>query len=456
MITLLPENLKKIPGARLPREPINGPLQGISIDTRTLLPRQIFWAIKGDLMDGHSFVSQAEEKGAAAAVVAGSKLKQLPPITMPLIVVQDTLKALQQFAAWHRGQFNIPLLGITGTNGKTTSKEMITWILQTKFNVHKTIGNLNNHIGTPLTLLNLHHDHQISVVEMGTNRPGEISMLTSLVDPTAALITNIGRGHLEFFRNLEGVAREKLSLFKTLRHGATVFLNLDDKIIRQARLRRKNQVGYSLVNKSADGVQGELLRLDAQGFGIWRLNKNTKIHLQIPGIHNVQNALAAAAVCLYFGLSEKEIKSALENYTAYDKRMQIIKLEQITIINDTYNANPDSFIPALQTLSHMADTAGHRKIVVVGDMLELGPESELLHGELFRQFTASGITAVFSIGPACKAATDLYGKQRDVTMFNFSSHEKLAIKLKTYVRPGDTILLKGSRGMQMEKVLAFL
>jgi len=456
MITLSPDHLKKIPGARLPVEPIDGPLQGISIDTRTLLPQQIFWAIKGDLMDGHSFVSQAEEKGAAAVVVASSKLKQLPPLTIPLIVVQDTLKALQQFAAWHRRQFNIPLLGITGTNGKTTSKEMITWILQTKFNVHKTIGNLNNHIGTPLTLLNLHHEHQISVVEMGSNRPGEINMLASLADPTAALVTNIGRGHLEYFRTIEGVAREKLSLFRTLQRGATVFLNVDDKTIRHARLRRKNRVSYSLYNRATDGVQGELLHLDTQGFGIWCLNKNTKIHMQIPGIHNVQNALAASAVGLYFGISEKEIKSALENYTAYDKRMQIIKLGHVTIINDTYNANPDSFVAALETLGHMADSADHRKIVVVGDMLELGPPSEALHGELFRQFTASGIAAVFSIGPACKAATDLYRKEHGVTMYNFSSHEKLANKLKDYIRSGDTILLKGSRGMQMEKVLAFL
>jgi UDP-N-acetylmuramoyl-tripeptide--D-alanyl-D-alanine ligase len=407
-------------------------------------------------MDGHSFINQAEEKGAVAAVVARKKLRQLPPLKIPLIVVNNTLTSLQQFAAWHRRRFDIPLLGITGTNGKTTTKEMIAWILQTKFNVHKTVGNLNNHIGTPLTLLQINSDHQISVVEMGTNKPGEIALLTSLVNPTAALITNIGRGHLEFFSSLKGVAQEKLSLFRMMHRGGTAFLNQDDKMIRRARIRRNISVNYSLQTRTTRGVQGELLHLDKQGCGIWRLNNKTQIHMQIPGVHNVQNALAASSVSLHFGMTENEIKSALENYSAYDKRMQIIRNGQTTIINDTYNANPDSFIPALQTLSHLTSNSRQRKIVVIGDMLELGNKSQALHRELFQQFITSGIAAVFSIGPVCKATTDLFRKKGVTSIFSFSSHEELAGELKNYIRPGDTILLKGSRGMQMERVLAFL
>jgi UDP-N-acetylmuramoyl-tripeptide--D-alanyl-D-alanine ligase len=227
-------------------------------------------------------------------------------------------------------------------------------------------------------------------------------------------------------------------------------------MIRLAQIRRRHSVTYSLQAKTVSEVHGELLHLDDKGCGIWRLNRKTQIHMQIPGVHNIRNALAASSVGLHFGLSQNEIKSALESYSAYDKRMQIIKNGHTSIINDTYNANPDSFLPALETLNHLAGSSGHRKIVVVGDMLELGAKSQILHHELFQLFIKLGIAAVFSIGPACKATTDLLKNQSDTSFYSFSSHEDLAGKLKDYINAGDVILLKGSRGMQMEKVLAFL
>jgi len=435
---------------------LDKPIRGVSIDTRTLHPQEIFWAIRGDSFDGHWFVDEAEKKGAIAAVVEKKKSKQLPPLQIPLILVKDTLKSLQQFSSWHRSRFDIPFIAITGTNGKTTTKEMITWLLQTKFNIHKTIGNLNNHIGTPLTLLRLNSNHQISVIELGTNQPGEIELLTSLVKPSSALITNIGRGHLEFFSSVNGVAKEKLTLFRTLKKKGLIFLNRDDKHIEAARIRRKNIQDYSLSEKTKASVKGEMTGLDKNGCGIWKLNQKTTIHMQVPGTQNVQNALAASAVALSYGRSESAIKNALENYSAYDKRMQIIKNGQSLIINDAYNANPDSFKPALDTLSYLASGKKTRRVLVIGDMLELGLKSDELHRNLFLNLLDDKIDGIFTFGKACAKALQLIKEMGFANAHSFDSHEELAKKLKDYLKPGDIILLKGSRGMQIEKVLAYL
>jgi UDP-N-acetylmuramoyl-tripeptide--D-alanyl-D-alanine ligase len=434
----------------------NIPIRGISIDTRTIQPQEIFWAISGESFDGHWFVNEAEKKGAVAAVVEKRKSKQLPSMQIPIIQVKDTLESLQQFSNWHRSRFDIPIIAVTGTNGKTTTKEMISWILQTKYNVHKTVGNLNNHIGTPLTLLRLNCDHQISVTELGTNHPGEISMLSSLVNPTAALITNIGHGHLQFLSSVDGVAREKLSLFKILRKNGLVFLNRDDKKIAAARIRRKNTHDFSMNENTKALVKGQLTGINKHGCGEWILNNHTRIQMKIPGIQNVQNALAASAVGLAFGLSEDSIKKALEEYTAYDKRMQIIKNGQSIIINDSYNANPDSFSPALDTLSFLAKGKNQRKILVIGDMLELGKRSDELHSDLFKNFLDYNVDGIFTYGKACQKAVHKIHDNGYSNAHSFDSHEELAKTLKNYLKPGDVILIKGSRGMQMEKVLAFL
>jgi UDP-N-acetylmuramoyl-tripeptide--D-alanyl-D-alanine ligase len=460
VISLNQNDLNNIEGSSIifpvSSDSFDKPIREISIDTRTLQPQDIFWAITGDSFDGHWFVSEAEKKGAIAAVVEKKKSKRLPRLRIPLILVKDTLKSLQQFSSWHRSRFDIPLIAITGTNGKTTTKEMITWILQTKFNVHKTIGNLNNHIGTPMTLLRLNSDHQISVTELGSNHPGEIELLSSLANPSSALITNIGLGHLEFFASVKGIAKEKLTLFRTLKKNGIVFLNRDDKHIKAARIRRKNIQDYSLEDNTDASVKGQLTGLDNNGCGIWKLNKKTSIHMQVAGTQNVQNALAASAVGLSYGLSENAIKKALEEYSAYDKRMQIIKSGQSLIINDTYNANPDSFTPALDTLSYLASGKKNRRVLVVGDMLELGSKSEQLHQKLFANLLDYKIDGIFSFGKACENATRSIKEKGFLNAYSFDSHEELAKKLKKFLKPGDVILIKGSRGMQMEKVLAFL
>ena len=432
------------------------PIRGISIDTRTLQPQEIFWAICGESFDGHWFVAEAEKKGAVAVVVEKRKSKRLPSLQIPIIQVKDTLKSLQHFSNWHRTRFDIPIIAITGTNGKTTTKEMISWLLQTKFKVHKTIGNLNNHIGTPLTLLRLNLEHEISVIEIGTNHPGEIGLLSSLVKPTAALITNIGRGHLEFFSSVDGVAKEKITLFKKLQRNGLIFLNRDDKKLAAAKIKRKNTQDFSLKDNTEAKVKGQLINLNKNGCGLWKLNKNTTIQMKIPGIQNVQNALAASAVGLSFGLSEVSIKKSLEEYTAYDKRMQIIKSGQSIIINDSYNANPDSFSPALDTLTFLAERKNNRKVLVIGDMLELGKRSDQLHKDLFIRFLEYKVDGIFTYGNACQKAIHHILDNGFSNAYSFESHKELTKSLKKFLKPGDVVLIKGSRGMQMEKVLAYL
>ncbi len=453
-------DLNKIPDVRI----INAPspaemrkvIRGISIDSRSLKVNQVFWALKGPNFDGHDFLKDAIKKGAAALTIDKSNIHRINGTGIPVFVVSDSLKALQQLAGKHRQKFSIPVLAITGTNGKTTTKEMIAWILQTKMNVHRTWGNHNNHIGVPLTLLTLNSEHDISIVELGTNHPGEIAALSKLVKPTAALITNIGRGHLEFFSNIEGVAREKIELFNSLSKRGIIFLNLDDFRLPRYSQRRKTVIRYSVSGDAAAEVNGELLGFDDNGNGRWRLNGRTTIQMGIPGVQNVNNAVAASAVALHFGFTEEKIKDALERFLSYDKRMQIVQNGNVTIINDTYNANPDSYLPALQTLELIASRKRARKIVVFGDMLELGLNSEALHQEVMFNMLEFTIDALFTLGDAAALGARMLKERGFENIFSFNDHQSLGHALKKFLKAGDIILLKGSRGMQVEKVLAYL
>jgi len=432
------------------------PLRGISIDSRSLKANQIFWAIKGDKFDGHDFIIDAVKNGAAAVVIDRMHAHTISSMGTPVIVVKDTLQALQKMAALHRKKFSIPILAITGTNGKTTTKEMLAWILQAKYNIHKTWGNLNNHIGLPLTLLHLNPTHQISIIEIGTNHPGEIATLCSLVQPTAGLITNIGRGHLEFFTNIEGVAREKMELFRNVQKNGVIFINKDDPFLAGYSSSDQFLCSYSLHETVPADVHGQFIGLNDRGEGIWKLNTQTVITMRVTGLHNVQDALAASTMALKFGCREDEIKSALQQYTAYDKRMQIIRNENWTIINDSYNANPDSLLPALETLHHMATRQACRKIAILGDMLELGAVSAQLHREVLQKVRSSGLDGIFTLGEFFRHAAENLKNNNHENIRSFSSHQDLAEELKNFIKPDDIILIKGSRGMQMEKILAFL
>ena len=424
----------------------DSPLGAICTDSRRLRPGQIFWVLRGENFDGHDFVEPALKDGAQAAVVEKQALPRFRGKDLPLIAVPDTLLALQQLAALHRNRFKGTVLALTGSNGKTTTKEMIATVLASKMVVHKTEGNLNNHIGCPLTLLELREKHQAAVIELGSNHPGEIATLAEITRPDQALVTNIGQAHMEFFKTREKVAAEKLSLFEQVVPKGVIFRNQDDSFISGYQRAKTEVVSYS-IKKSAR-VRGRILGLDDRGCATWRLNDSTDIQLQIPGAHNVSNALAAAAVGLYYGLNAQEIKAALEAYRQTDKRMQVVNLGAVKVLNDSYNANPDSMTAAIEALQKMQTTG--KCFFVLGDMKELGTQSATLHKQILQKATRSGGVTLVTGPEMIQAATEIEGVR--------AFHEKydLAAYLDKHLQDGDLVLLKGSRGMQMEKILDYL
>ena len=419
-------------------------IAGISTDSRTIKTGEVFWVLSGDNFDGHDFVKKVQSKKPLFSVIASKQLSRFEKNDFALLAVPDTLKALQELAGLQRKKFNIPLLALTGSNGKTTTKEMIFTLLKSRLNVHKTEGNLNNHIGCPLTLLLLNQKHQAAIIEMGTNHSGEIETLAEITLPNQAMVTNVGAAHLEFFKNKETVAREKLSLFDKLPQNAIIYQNLDDPFIREYDLRGRQGVTYSLEQKA--DVQGKLLEVDAKGRGLFSLNGMTKVQLQAPGIHNVYNAVAAAAVGLQFGLTESEIRDALEAYASTKQRMQVVEKQGITFLNDAYNANPDSTSAALQALAKMKITG--KFFIILGDMMELGSQSRQLHQQVVRQALQLNPAGVMVFGSEMQAAVADY-----LNVQVFESHQEIVQCLKEKAKAGDLVLLKGSRAMRMEQVL---
>jgi len=280
------DDFKKLSGVQFQNfeKAAHGKISGISTDSRRIGHGEVFWVLSGDHFDGHDFVEQVQDK-ALFSVIAADQAHRFKEKSFGLAVVPDTLQALQELARLHRSHFDIPLLALTGSNGKTTVKEMISIVLNTQMNVHKTEGNLNNHIGCPLTLLKLTEEHQVAVIELGTNHPGEIKTLADIVQPTQALVTNVGAAHLEFFKNTETVAKEKLSLFDALPSNGVIYQNLDDPFIQKYNTGERSVISFSFKDKA--DVRGKLQEIDVKGRGVFMLNGGTSIRLQVPGKHNV-------------------------------------------------------------------------------------------------------------------------------------------------------------------------
>lgn len=432
----------------LERTGLQGPIRAISTDTRALKKGEVFWALIGERFDGHNFVAQAVEKGARFCVVQKNRLTGLDTENLPLVVVPDTLQSLQELAKIYRGKFSGTVIALTGSNGKTTTKEMIAHILSQKLKVHKTQGNLNNHIGCPLTLLQLDAAHQVSVVELGSNHPGEIARLAEITQPDQALVTNIGEAHLEFFRNRETVAKEKLSLFDALPETGIIYQNVDDPFISGYAAGSRRTLTYGL-NQTAQ-VHAQVEGVNDEGCATFILNGRTRIALTVPGLHQVRNALAASAVALQFGFSEQEIKQALETYTAPDKRMQTVRVNGVTFLNDAYNANPVSMQAAFETIAGMKRMG--RLFLVLGDMLELGEAGPERHRQTLQQALDLNPEKVLVLGKEMsRAAQQVHHPQIEA----YADHAALFRVLRPLLNPGDLVLLKGSRGIQLEKILSF-
>jgi len=430
-------------------------LKRVSTDSRTVAAGDLFFAIRGERFDGHSFIDEVFRRGALAAVV-DYKSDLAPFAGRPFFVVENTVHALGAVARMHRKKFKIPVLAVAGSNGKTTTKDMIAAVLKKKMSVLSTEGNLNNHIGVPMTMLRLTQKHQAAVIEIGTNHPGEIEYLCSILQPTHGIITNIGREHLEFLHSIECVAEEEGALFKFLRRGKGIaFVNSDDGHVRTAARRMKRTVTYGFRASKAT-VRGTILNTNRSGchtisFSTKGKKKTHEISLHVPGEHNAMNALAASAVGHSFRVSKKVIANTLSYFRPTEKRMQLLNLSGVMVLNDTYNANPDSTIAAVRTLDR-AVVRG-KKIAVLADMLELGEQSEREHTRVGAEIARLGIDYVLTFG---KHARFIYEECGNKQAVHYDQKNVLAEYLAELITAGDAVLVKGSRGMHMEDVVMFL
>ncbi len=422
-------------------------ITGVSIDSRRIQVGELFFAIAGNTYDAHDFVSDAIQSGAVAAVV-DKKWHQHADIRGNFILVDDTVKALQTVSQSYRIKFQFPFIAVTGSNGKTTSKEMIVAVLSNQFTVLKNQGNLNNHIGVPLTLFELNPEHNMAVIEMGTNHYQEIMTLADIARPSHGLITNIGAAHLQFFGSLEGVAKAKTELWHYLEENdGAAFVNNDDPFLSRMPPSTKKVITYGFDHPS--DVRGEYLGMDDWGFPGFRVSGVT-IRLRIAGEHNVHNALSAVAIGLEFGIGIEQIRTALETFSPASKRMEIIREGNFTIINDCYNSNPSSAERALTTLAHMRTTG--QRIAILADMLELGETGERLHQGIGENVAGLPIDHLLTYGPLSKCTADAANRNGVKRAHHFESKASLLESLKDIICDGDLILIKGSRGMAMEEV----
>jgi len=431
--------------------------QGVSTDSRTVRQGELFIALKGVRFDGHLYALEALGKEAGGILIEEKSERDFRwngDRSKTVITVRDTLQALGELARSRRRRYGPTVVGITGSNGKTTTKEMIATCLQTTFRVLKTAGNLNNLIGLPLTLLSLTEKERVAVLEMGMNVPGEIQRLTEIAEPDVGLITNIQEVHLEGMGSLEKVATEKGELFRKMRRDGAIVVNRDDaRVVMLASEFPGQKMTYG-IEGPAD-LMAENIRLHPKGTSFTLVSEDERSEMTLPvfGKQFVADALAALAVSTLFGVDEKGAREALEQFKPYSMRMEVSALLGGSIlINDSYNANPKSMELALETLAELKGDG--RAIAVVGDMLELGAFSEEAHLRLGRKIGELSIDFLIALGPYGSKVVESAiqqglnrGRARTV-----QTHSEALAVLNQILRPGDWVLVKGSRGMAMEKI----
>lgn len=446
-------------GGRLIRGNLDTVFEGISIDSRTIKRGELFIALRGVRFDGHQFVSEAMERGAEGAIFEGEPLgteAPFDPMEKPIIAVEDTLRALGDIAHCWREKHSIPLVAVVGSNGKTTTKEIIATLLEGSFRVLKTLGNRNNLVGLPLTLLDLSPEHTIAVVEMGMNVRGEIERMTEIANPDVGLITNISEAHLEGLGTFEELVKAKGELWDTMRPNGVIVVNQDDaNVLKCANGYPGKRVTFGVEVPSDVMAQGICIEggKDVR-FTLTVRGEEAEVNFPMMGISSVYNALAATAVASIYGVRLREIKERLEGFKPFSMRMEIIRLNNgATIINDAYNANPRSMELALKALSQVKEA--ERGIAVLGDMLELGQFSEEAHAGVGEKVASFGVDLLFTLG---ERAQTIAGRARQAGLDEgrvvvSMDHRDLLHKLKKTIKRGDWILVKGSRSMSMEKIV---
>ncbi len=424
--------------------------QGYSIDSRTVQSGELFFAVKGERLDGHDFVEHALSKGAISAIVRKDQLNRYPAKT-GLLAVDDTLVALQTLATAVRKLWGKTAIGITGSMGKTTTKDAMAHLLSIRHRVHHSKGNFNNHFGLPLGLLTLEPEYNLAVIEMGMSHAGEIATLARIALPNEGVVTAVGPVHLEFFDSVAGIARAKYELIEALPHGGTAVLNGDDEYVSQFGRDFKGKVILFGLKTTADLRAENIEVLGPEGTRFDLISQGVRQAVRSPllGTHNVYNVLAAASVALEHGITPSEIAAALPALAPGDKRGQVVQLGNITVLNDCYNSSPKALIAAVDTLAAMP---AKRRMVVAGEMLELGPTGEQLHRECGRYIASKKLDFLLGVRglaqPMVEAALEAGMKAEFV-----ATPEEAGDWLAREAREGDVVLLKGSRGVKLEKAL---
>lgn len=414
---------------------------GVSIDSRTIMKDNLFFALRGEKYDGHDYIKQAIANGASGIVIDRSIASE----ETVAYKVDDTLQALGDLAAYYRRKFDIECVAITGSNGKTTTKEMLAVLLQTKFRTLKTTGNFNNLIGLPLSVFNLDDTYQVAVFELGMSIPGEMSRLAEISQPRVGVFTNIAPVHLETMGSVGAIARGKYELVEKLPPEGAIVLNIDDNFLPDwIEIVSQKTITYGLDNK-ADFKVSEF-RFSTGGQSIFKV-KGIEYRLNLPGRHNIYNAVAAIATAVYLGCKPEDLVEPLRRLQPYQLRSEVFECKGVVFINDCYNANPVSMENAIDVLADYPSWG--RKIAVLGDMLELGHNEKGFHMEIGWYTGLKNIDALFTFGELSQYYLTKY---QAGAKEHFDNKTELIQRLKQYLRAGDVVLVKGSRGMAMEEI----
>ncbi len=427
---------------------------GISIDSRTIRKGELFVALRGDNFDGHDFVKEVLLKGASGAVISKGFNPDIPE-DFVLISVKDTLAALKDIASFHRSKFDIPLIGVTGSNGKTTTKEMIYEVLSSRHRALKTRLNNNNQIGISLAMLNLDSSFDVAIAELGINHYGEMEVLRKICHPSVAVFTNIGCSHLEFFDTPRNVLKAKMDLIDCFGDKDVIVINADDNLLKEEFIERRREIKtVSFGMKENADFKAMVTTLDNDGI-YFEIN-GVKFFIPVLGLQNIYNALAAAAVGSLFGVTLEESSASLKAFKLPPMRTNVLKVNNFTLIDDTYNSNPDSVRFAIDTLNNFKSEG--RKIFVCGDMLELGNNSEFLHSGLGALIARSKVDILLTVGRHAEKIYQrvLESKAPLEIIRHFTALSEVSCFLNDTLRAGDVILIKGSRSMHMEEIVKAL
>ena len=448
MITLSFAELARTVNGRLLRSrDAERTFAGVSIDSRTIRPGELFIAVQGEHRDGHAFIPDALRRGAAGVLAA--EPEAVSPLDVAAVLVPDTHAAMLQLAAVYRDRVGAFRIGITGTNGKTTTKELTyTLLCAVTDSVYRSPGNYNNLFGMPLSLLAMPQDTRLAVLEMGISRPGEMQRLSDLVKPDLMVFTNVGPSHLEFLGSVEAVAKEKVSAIAAMSPEAPVIVNADDPVLSAAvRGYRERPVTFGM--EAGADVHPTAVELAPDGTTQVTIQGH-RFHLALYGRHHVYNLLAAFAVCRTLGYDFAGVDTTAVKLSSADMRGQIVRRGRVTFINDCYNANPDSMRSGLESFARF--TTDGRKVVVLGDMLEIGPHEKRYHPELGEQLARLAFDLTVLVGPRCRLTAQAAARN-GIAVRHFDDAGQCASEISSLLKPGDVVFVKASRGIGLERVI---